>query len=133
MVAVLLKEQEQSIPQVIKVIENGLSVSTFTKIKKELDLPDKDLAKFIRVPKSTLAVRKKKGKFSFEESERLFRVQRLFTKAVNVFGDIESARKWLKEKAYGLGDISPLEFAKTEVGAREVENLLGRIEHGVFS
>jgi len=133
MVAVLLKEQELSIPQVIKVIENGLSVSTFTKIKKELDLPDKDLAKFIRVPKSTLAVRKKKGKFSFEESERLFRVQRLFTKAVNVFGDIESARKWLKEKAYGLGDISPLEFAKTEVGAREVENLLGRIEHGVFS
>jgi putative toxin-antitoxin system antitoxin component (TIGR02293 family) len=133
MVAVLLKEQELSIPQVIKEIEKGLPVSTFTKIKNELDLPDKDLARFIRVPKSTLAVRKKKGKFSFEESERLFRVQRLFTKAVNVFGDIDSARKWLKEKAYGLGDISPLEFAKTEIGAREVENLLGRIEHGVFS
>ena len=38
-----------------------------------------------------------------------------------------------KEEAYGLGDVSPLEYAKTEVGAREVENLLGRIEHGVFS
>ncbi len=129
----ILKESELSIHQVIKVIEKGLPVSTFTKIRNELGLPDKDLAKFIRVPKSTLAVRKKKSKFSFEESERLYRVQRLITKAMNVFGDIEAARKWLKEKAYGLGDISPLEFAKTEVGAREVENLLGRIEHGVFS
>lgn len=128
-----LKETSLSIPQVIKVIENGLPVATFTKIKNDLGLPDKDLAGFIRVPKSTLAVRKKKGKFSFEESERLYRVQRLFEKAVDVFGDIESARKWLKEKAYGLGDISPLEFAKTEIGAREVEDLLGRIEHGVFS
>ena len=60
-------------------------------------------------------------------------MQRLLEKAVDVFGDIQSARKWLKEKAYGLGDLSPLEFAKTEIGAREVENLLGRIEHGIFS
>jgi len=128
-----LKELNLSIPQVIKVIENGLPVSTFTKIKNDLGLPDKELAGFIRVPKSTLALRKKKGKFSFEESERLYRIQRLFEKAVDVFGDIESARTWLKEKAYGLGEVSPLAFAKTEIGARAVEDLLGRIEHGVFS
>ena len=128
-----LKESELSIPQVIKVIEKGLPVSTFTKIGNYLGLPDKELAKVIRVPKSTLALRKKKGKFTFEESERLYRVQRLFSKAIDVFGDLDEARKWLKEKAYGLGDVSPLEFAKTEIGAREVEDLLGRIEHGVFS
>lgn len=129
----VLKEQDMSIPQVIKIIENGLPVSTFTKIRSDLGLPDKDLAQIIRVPKSTLAARKKRGRFSFEESERLYRIQRLFTKALAVFGDIESTRKWLKENAYGLGDVSPLEFARTEVGAREVENLLSRIEHGVFS
>lgn len=129
----LLKEQELTIPQVIKVIEEGLPASTFTQIRDDLGLTDKELARIIRVPKSTLATRKKKGRFSFEESERLYRVQRLLTKAVDVFGAIEPARKWLVEKAYGLGDISPLEFAKTEIGAREVENLLGRIEYGVFS
>lgn len=133
MVQPLLKNQELSIPQVIKALEKGLPVSRFTKIRQTLDLPDKDLAKVIRVPKSTLAARKKKGKLSFEESERLYRVQRLLEKAINVFGAVEPARKWLKEKAYGLGDVSPLELASTEVGAREVENLLGRIEHGVFS
>ena len=133
MTQLLLRDQELSIPQIIKSLEKGLPVSKFTKIRQSLNMPDKDLAKVIRLPKSTLAARKKKGKFSFEESERLYRVQRLLEKAIDVFGNVESARKWLKETAYGLGDVSPLELASTEVGAREVENLLGRIEHGVFS
>lgn len=129
----LLKELELSTPEAIQIVEKGLPVSIFTQIAKELDLPDKELAQFIRIPKSTLALRKKRGKFSFEESERLYRVQRLYKKALKVFGGAPSARKWLKEKAFGLGDASPLEFARTEIGAREVENLLGRIEHGIFS
>ena len=129
----LLENQELTIPQVIKALEKGLPVSRFIRIRQSLNMPDKDLAKVIRLPKSTLAARKKKGKFSFEESERLYRVQRLLEKAIDVFGNVEPARKWLKEKAYGLGNVSPLELAGTEVGAREVENLLGRIEHGVFS
>lgn len=129
----LLKEQDLSITQVIGAIEKGLPVTMFEKITKELNLPGKELARIIRIPKSTLAMRKKRGRFSFEESERLFRIQRLLSKAVDVFGDVKMARKWLREKAYGLGDVTPLEFAKTEVGAREVENLLGRIEYGVFS
>jgi putative toxin-antitoxin system antitoxin component (TIGR02293 family) len=133
MVTTLLKKQGLSLPQVIRKIENGLPVSSFTATRNDLGITDKELAQVIRVPKSTLAVRKKRGRFSFEESERLYRVQRLLRKAVDVFGDLEMAQKWLKERAYGLGDVSPLEFAKTEIGAREVENLLGRLEHGVFS
>ncbi len=129
----LLKEQEMSIPEVIKEIESGLPLSVFIAIRDELNLTDKELAMVIRVPKSTLAVRKKRGKFSFEESERLYRLKRLLAKAIDVLGGLEIARKWLTDKAYGLGDVSPLEFATTEIGAREVENLLGRIEHGVFS
>lgn len=126
-------DRELTVVEAIKEIENGLPLSTFIATRDELGLTGRELASVIRIPKSTLALRKKKGKFSFEESERLYRVQRLREKAVEIFGDRELARKWLKESAYGLGDISPLEFAKTELGAREVENLLGRIEHGVFS
>ncbi len=133
MVLPLLKNHELTIAEVISEIENGLPVSSFTAIRHELGMTDKELAQVIRVPKSTLAVRKKRGRFTFEESERLYRIQRLLEKAVDVLGDRKMASKWLKEKAYGLGNVSPLEFAKTEIGAREVENLLGRMEHGVFS
>ncbi len=120
-------------PQLIKSIENGISVQIFSKLGENLGLPDKALAEYIRLPKSTLATRKKAGRFSFAESERIVRIQRLLNRAVDVFGNVDLAKKWLKEKAYGLGDVSPLEYSKTEVGAREVEDLLGRIEHGVYS
>jgi putative toxin-antitoxin system antitoxin component (TIGR02293 family) len=133
MTAQNLIDPEPTLTQMIRSVEDGLPISNFKKLQDSLDLPDKDLAKYIRIPKSTLALRKKRGKFSFEESERLLRLQRLFDKALDVFKDADLAKKWLKEEAYGLGDVPPLEYAATEIGAREVEDLLGRIEHGVFS
>ena len=133
MTAQNLIDLEPTLTQMIRSIEDGLPISNFKKLQDSLDLPDKDLAKYMRIPKSTLALRKKRGKFSFEESERLLRLQRLFEKALDVFKNADLAKKWLKEDAYGLGDIPPLEYAATEIGAREVEDLLGRIEHGVFS
>ena len=60
-------------------------------------------------------------------------VQRLLKQAEDVFGDVESARTWMTTKQPGLGKAVPLDFAGTEIGAREVENLLGRIEYGVYS
>ena len=50
-----------------------------------------------------------------------------------VFGDAENAREWLIHPQRGLGNVVPVELAKSEIGAREVENLLGRIEYGVYS
>jgi putative toxin-antitoxin system antitoxin component (TIGR02293 family) len=40
---------------------------------------------------------------------------------------------WLKSPQKALGGKTPLEYSDTEPGAREVEDLLGRLEHGVFS
>ena len=57
----------------------------------------------------------------------------LFDRALEVLGEKEAARHWFKTSNKALGGRSPLEFADTEPGAREVEELLGRIEHGIFS
>lgn len=58
---------------------------------------------------------------------------RLMEKALKVFGSIKEAREWLNSSQFGLGGAVPLAYAGTETGAREVENLLGRIEYGVYS
>lgn len=123
----------QNTSEVIVQIQKGLPISAFTRLKKNLDVSDKELSKVLRIPVSTLARRKKGKRFRFEESERIFRIARLFDKAVNVFGEEELARKWLKEPAWALGDVAPIEYARTELGAHEVESLLGRIEDGVFT
>lgn len=123
----------QNTSEVIAQIQKGLPISAFTHLKKNLDVSDKELSKVLRIPVSTLARRKKGKRFPFEESERIFRIARLFDKAVNVFGKEDLARKWLKEPAWALGDVAPIEYARTELGAHEVESLLGRIEDGVFA
>jgi len=50
-----------------------------------------------------------------------------------VFGDAEKARAWLKHPQVGLGGAVPLDYASTETGAREVEDLLGRIKYSVYT
>ena len=68
-----------------------------------------------------------------DESDRLYRIARLYERAAEVLGDAETARRWRKKEAWALGGRTPLEFASNEAGAQEVERLLGRIEYGVFS
>jgi hypothetical protein len=68
-----------------------------------------------------------------EEPEKALRFLRLFRKALSVFKTEEAAVNWFQTKTKALGDKTPLEFAKTEPGARLVENILGRILEGVFS
>ena len=68
------------------------------------------------------------------ESDRLVRVARLVATAHEMMrGDAEAARRWLKERHDLIEGESPLERASTEVGGREVEQLIGRLRHGTFS
>ena len=59
---------------------------------------------------------------------------RVFGKALELFeGDARAAERWLSSPRRALGGATPLELARTEDGAGEVEALIGRLEHGVFS
>lgn len=68
-----------------------------------------------------------------DESDRAVRFGRLLLRAREVFGDAADARLWLGSPQVGLGGAVPLDYAETEVGAREVEDLLGRIDHNVYA
>jgi len=62
------------------------------------------------------------------------RISTIFEKSVELFdGDISAAVNWLTTPKKALNNQQPLTYSRTEIGAREVENLIGRLEHGVFS
>ena len=104
----------QSSVKLIAKIKDGLSIKAFDRLCKNLDISEKALAKRLNIAISTLARRKKTGRLTFEESERVYRFARLYDRAVEAFIDPKMARKWLKEPAWALGDTAPLEFAETE-------------------
>lgn len=91
------------------------------------------LASKLSIWKATLHGKKAQGRLGRAESDRVARLARLTGNPAKVLGGIEAARQWLKGPQFGLGGAVPLDYAKTEIGAREVENFLGRIEYGVYS
>ena len=115
-------------------INAGFSYRSYERLMKELQLTSSELAKLVQISTRTLARRKSQGRLLPDESERLLRISRVYDQAVRFFEDDKTiARRWLKSNARGLQHRTPLEYAKTEVGAREVERLIGRMEYGVFS
>lgn len=58
---------------------------------------------------------------------------RIISLAASTLENEEHAREWLKRPLRELGGRTPLQMTATEPGAREVEKVLGRLEHGIFA
>lgn len=121
------------IDDLVQSMKAGFPVSTFEHLQAAMALSAGDLATTTNIALRTLTRRKREGRLHTDESERLYRLSALYDRSVQVLGDAETARHWFKTPKQALGGRSPLEYADTEPGAREVEDLLGRLEHGVFS
>jgi putative toxin-antitoxin system antitoxin component (TIGR02293 family) len=67
------------------------------------------------------------------EADAIGRLLRITDMAVRIFGDAEFARQFLNLPNPELNDQVPIELAETDAGAREVEIVLTRIAHGVYS
>ena len=120
-------------PQLLRRINEGLSWAAFDRFRTNLAVSADELAQLVQISKRTLSRRKERGRFEADESDRLVRLSRIFGRAVELHeGDAESARGWLGQKQPALGGARPLDLLRSEVGAREVETLIGRLEHGVF-
>ena len=128
----LLGLQAYDTVDLIKVIQDGLSYSAYERFAQNSSLPKEQLLALVQLPLRTLQRRKREGALHADESDRLMRAARVFGKAVALFeGDYESARNWFSEPLPYLGNVSPLELAASELGAREVETLMDRLEQGI--
>lgn len=117
------------------LIENGIPRAVVEHLQERLGLTDVELARALGVSAKTLQrlAGRRAARLTAAQGDRLYRLARLAAMAEGVFERQDRAREWLHEPQRGLGDRSPLDVLRTEVGAREVEDLLGRIEYGVFS
>lgn len=86
------------------------------------------------VPRRTLSYRKARDQhLSPEQSDRLARVLRVYARAEEALGDRDRATRWLQKENRALNGKVPLALLSSDAGARAVEKVLGRIEHGIFS
>lgn len=116
-------------------VKAGLPVAELDALRKLLGLTAEGLARKIGISIATLSRRRQSRRpLDVGHGDRLLRLARLFQLATALHdGDEEAARAWLRKPARALDGETPLDHADTEVGAREVENLIGRLEHGVYT
>jgi putative toxin-antitoxin system antitoxin component (TIGR02293 family) len=120
--------------EMIKRIESGFGFNALLRFQKMSGLPMAEIADVLQIPPRTLARRRATRRLHPQESERLLRLAALFEKAVALFeGDVAGARNWFTRPVRALGYQQPLNYARTEIGAREVEHVIGRLEDGVFT
>ncbi|SPJ14272.1 conserved hypothetical protein [Syntrophobacter sp. SbD2] len=121
-------------PALLKRIKEGLSYNSWESFIRNTDLRKEHAIHLVQISSRTLTRRKEEGRLHPDESDRLVRAARIFGLTSELFdGDVDSARKWLTAAQPALGGSTPIEYASTEVGAREVESLIGRLEHGIPS
>jgi len=118
----------------IDQIKRGFPVSVIDKIVTKLGIPQGELLDIISLPSATLTRRRSEKRLSSKESDRIYRIARVYRIVLQLFeGDKEAARNWLREPAKALAGEIPLHHLNTEAGADEVQDLIGRIEHGVIT
>ena len=93
----------------------------------------RELAQAVGMSATTLARRQRTGRLTPAESDRTVRIARVVDMSrVLMRGDLEATRQWLTTPHDLLDGESPLQRADTETGARDVEQLVGRLRQGVF-
>jgi putative toxin-antitoxin system antitoxin component (TIGR02293 family) len=132
--AMLLGMKDLNWPELISSIERGLPYSALVHLRRNTGLALDVVLQWIHLAPRTLARRKVRRRLLPDESDRLLRAARTFGLALELYhGDRDGAVEWLLSKPRALGGATPLDISRTEVGAREVEHLIGRIRHGVYS
>ncbi len=118
--------------ELASLVEDRLPVDTVKSLKRG-GLNDAEVYDLI-IPRRTLAHRTANGEpLTREESDRAVRVARIAATAEQVFGDVEKSWRWLRRPMRQLGGRTPIAMLATEVGARVVEEVLARIDYGMFA
>jgi len=117
-----------------RLIRKGLPAGSITALAQKLQIGNSVLSRKLGIPQRTLTRRLSEASLlTPAESDRTVRMARVYANAVEMIGDEGRAILWLTTPNRALGGERPLDQLDTDVGARLVEDILGRIAYGVYS
>ena len=120
--------------RLVEAVRRGLPFARAERAYRRLGFTLEEAASSLGLPPRTLHRRKAEGaRLGRSESEKMLRLARVGAAAIDVLGDEELARRWLRAPLQALGGVTPASLLDTDVGAEAVLDVLTRIEHGVHS
>ena len=119
-------------PELVDYVRAGIDATAVDALVTLLGQPLSTVLATVGISERTWA-RRRLRVLTPAESDHVVRLVRLVDRATGVLGDVGAAKRWLSVPARAFDGQTPLQMAASETGAVLVFDLLGRIEHGVFS
>lgn len=117
----------------IQAVQDGLPLGVVESLIQAGPLTAQEVGRLV-IGADAFARKQAAGEsLSVEESDRLVRIARVLTLALETFQDREKAGRWLRKPNRAMDDVIPLDLLATETGAAVVQQTLHKIEHGVFA
>ena len=118
----------------IEIANKGVNANAIKNFRTYFNLPRTSTANMLNISEPTLYrwIRANKN-LDRNSSVKLFEMADLFLYGSEVFESKENFLKWMKLPNLALGGMEPMELVEIPGGITKVSDVLGRIEHGIFS
>jgi putative toxin-antitoxin system antitoxin component (TIGR02293 family) len=117
----------------VEAVRHGLPYASLEALTRKLGRDLGDVSAVVGIPERTLARRKHERILSPIESDRLYRLAFVTHVASATLGGVDAARLWMSRSNRALGSVTPLSLLDTDLGCRQVEDVLARLNHGLYS
>ena len=114
------------------LVKEGLEIAWFDDLARRFGASGAVFSTIVGIDPRTLTRRRREGKLTPRESNALYHLAVLYEHALDVLGDPDTVRNWFNTPEPDFCEMNPLALLDTAPGMKEVDHLLGRIEHGVF-
>ena len=116
------------------LFSSGLKRNSFSDVAKNIAMiSEKELAEVSNISQRSISRLKPDDLLPDHTAEVIISIMRTYHRALEVFEDEDTAHKWLKTPLQVLNNKMPLQAVSNRFGAELVLDVLGRIEHGIFS
>lgn len=126
--------ENQEVHVLMEAARTGIEYSFFNQLLHKIPITLNEWAEILHLSNRTLQrYQKQKKNFETLQSERILEISQLYKYGLEVFGDEEKFNSWMNSDIIALGGLKPKSLLDNSYGIGMVKDVLGRIEHGVFS
>lgn len=121
----------RSLEELVDKVRNGLPFAALSAVMEEYGISRDVVCDVLQLSSRNFLRRKEQKRLSADESDRLYRLARVLAHANRVFEDPDESAEWIQTPNAALGKQQPLTLLDTDIGVQQVDQVLGRIEHGI--
>jgi putative toxin-antitoxin system antitoxin component (TIGR02293 family) len=116
----------------IAEVKEGVSHGRFSRLAERLGVSEERLRWTLGFSAATLNRRKHAGRFTLDESNRLYWLESLVDTADQVLEDPEETKAFMTTGNLALGGAVPLDYSRTAPGLEAVRRLLYQLDYGII-